>query len=226
MDSYTEIISYLKSLRNEENIKGMARFGINPENTLGVSIPVLRSLAKSFKNQHELALKLWDSGIHEVRILASMVDDHRKLTGRQMEKWAFEFDSWDVCDQVCMNLFEKSPLAWEKAVEWHKRQEEFIKRAGFVLMARLAFTDKKSPDERFYPFLEYIQTESEDSRNMVKKAVNWALRQIGKRNYELNLKAVAMCEKIKSKNSSSARWIANDALRELTDVKILERLVK
>ena len=131
MDSYNEIISYLTSLRNPENIAGMARFGINPENTLGITIPILRNLSKNFRNQHELAQQLWNSGIHEVKILASMVDDPKKLTGKQMEEWVRDFDSWDVCDQVCMNLFEKSPLAWEKAVEWHNHQERIHQKGRF-----------------------------------------------------------------------------------------------
>jgi 3-methyladenine DNA glycosylase AlkD len=219
-----DILERLKSLANAENVAGMARFGINPENTLGVSIPVLRKLAKEIDRDHELAQELWSSGVHEARILASMIDDPRLVTEEQMERWAAEFDSWDVCDQCCGNLFDKTEIAYRKAVEWAARDEEFVKRAGFALMAWLAFHDKRAPDEAFLGFLPVIKRESVDGRNYVKKAVNWALRHIGKRNAALNIMAIQMAKELQATGSKPARWIASDALRELTSGKVRERL--
>ena len=202
----------------------MARFGINPENTYGVSIPNLRNMAKETGKDHALAQQLWASGIHEARILASMVDDPKMVTEEQMESWVKEFDSWDVCDQCCMNLFEKTGFAYQKAKEWSSNDKEFTKRTAFVLMARLAVSDKKADDALFEPFFPLIKREAGDNRNFVKKAVNWALRQIGKRNRNLNRKAIQTGEDIQRMDSKSARWIAADALRELTSPAVQQRL--
>jgi 3-methyladenine DNA glycosylase AlkD len=221
---YDDILKKLKSLSDPKAVEGMARFGINPENTFGVSIPNLRQIAKETGKDHALAQQLWASGIHEARILASMVDDPKMVTEEQLERWVKDFDSWDVCDQCCMNLFEKTQFAYQKAVEWSSNDKEFIKRTGFVLMARLAVSDKKADDKQFEPFLPIIKRESTDNRNFVKKAVNWALRQIGKRNLNLNGKAVETAKEIQEIDSKSARWIASDALRELTGQAVLERL--
>ncbi|MEE8402628.1 MAG: DNA alkylation repair protein [Candidatus Hydrothermarchaeaceae archaeon] len=221
---YTEIIEKLKSLSNPEAVEGMARFGINPENTYGVSIPNLRAIARDAGRGRQLAQKLWASGIHEARILASMVDEPGRVTEAQMERWVRDFDSWDVCDQCCMNLFEKTGFAYLKAVTWSKRNEEFVKRAGFVLMARLAVSDKKAEDERFVGFLPIIKREAGDDRNYVKKAVNWALRQIGKRNRELNRAAIETAKEIQRMDAKSAKWIASDAIRELESEAVQKRL--
>jgi 3-methyladenine DNA glycosylase AlkD len=221
---YDDILKKLKSLSDPKAVEGMARFGINPENTFGVSIPNLRKMAKETGRDRALAQQLWASGIHEARILASMVDNPKMVTEEQLERWVKDFDSWDVCDQCCMNLFEKTKFAYQKAVEWSSNDKEFIKRTGFVLMARLAVSDKKADDKQFEPFLPIIKRESTDNRNFVKKAVNWALRQIGKRNLNLNGKAIETAEEIQEIDSKSARWIAADALRELTGQAVLERL--
>jgi 3-methyladenine DNA glycosylase AlkD len=210
-----EVLTELKKFANPANVKGMARFGITSTNTLGVSIPTLRGIAKSHRLDHALALDLWESGIHEARILAAFVDDPKQLTESQMEAWVKDFDSWDVCDQVCSGLFDKIPLAHKKAVEWSKRPEEFVKRAGFVLMACVAVHDKKSGDEAFEKFLPIIIREANDDRNFVRKAVNWALRQIGKRNNHLRMKAMKVAHELSESDSKSARWIGKDALREL-----------
>ncbi len=207
----------------------MARFGINPKNTLGVSIPVIRDLAKTqCKNprRHELALELWKTGIHEARLLAGFIDDSKKVSEAQMESWARDFDSWDVCDQACSNLFDQTPFAWRKAREWTKRKEEFVKRAGFVLMACLAVHDKKADDKKFLAFLPIIKREARDERNFVRKAVNWALRQIGKRSKALNAAAVKTASEISRIDSKAARWIAADALRELESPAVQKRLLK
>lgn len=223
---YQEIIKKLKSFSNPKNVAGMARFGINPENTLGVSIPILRKLAKEIGKDHKLAQQLWKSGIHEVRILAGMIDDFSLVTEKQMEEWVADFDSWDVCDQVCMNLFDKTPFAYEKALEWSKNEKEFIKRAGFALMSCLAWHDKSAPDSKFQPFFIAIKKGATDERNFVKKAVNWALRQIGKRNQTLNKAAIKTAREILSFDTKVSRWIASDALRELTSETVQKRLGK
>ena len=220
-----EIIEKLKSLSNPEAVEGMARYGINPDKNLGVSIPNLRQVAKETGKNHKLANDLWTTGIHDARILAGMIDRPDEVSEKQMEQWAGDFDSWDVCDEVCMNLFKKLPYVYEKAVQWGGREEEFVKRAGFVLMANLAVSDKKANDEKFKSFLFYIKKESTDGRNFVKKAVNWALRQIGKRNITLNKLAIKAGEEIYNIDSKSARWIASDALRELKNEKIQKRLI-
>ena len=223
---YRKIIELLKSLSNPENVEGMARFGINPRGTLGVSIPNLRKIANAAGKDHEIALQLWKSGIHEASILAGFIDDPALVTLEQMEKWVSDFDSWDVCDQVCSNLFDKTPFAYEKAVEWAGRQEEFVKRAGFVLMAALAVHDKAAGENEFKKFLSVIKREASDGRNFVKKAVNWALRQIGKRNARLNGLAVKTAAEIQKLQSRSARWIAADAIRELESEAVQRRLEK
>jgi 3-methyladenine DNA glycosylase AlkD len=219
-----QVINRLKSLSDPEAVKGMTRFGINPKNTYGVSIPNLRKLAKEIGRNHELAQQLWETGIHEARILASMIDNPEEVTNEQMESWVKDFDSWDVCDQCCSNLFEKTRFAYQKAIEWSSRKEEFVKRAGFVLMARLAVSDKKAADNPFVTFLSVIQREAGDNRNFVKKAVNWALRQIGKRNPALNKKAIEAAKEIQKVDSRSSRWISSDALRELTSEAVQRRL--
>lgn len=223
---YEEILRKLKSLSNPKNIEGMARFGINPKNTLGVPVPNLRKMAKKTGKNHNLALQLWESKIHEAKILASMIDDAKLVTEKQMEKWVEDFDSWDVCDQTCMNLFDKTVFAYKKAVEWTKSPKEFIKRAGFSLMACLSWHDKKTNDKKFLKFFPVIKKESVDERNFVKKAVNWALRQIGKRNSKLNKEAIKLAGEIQKIDSKAAKWVARDALRELQNPVIQKRLKK
>lgn len=197
-------------------IAGMARFGMNPRNTFGDSLPTLRRMAGKIGRNHALAQELWDSDVHEARILAGLIDDAALVTERQMEEWAKDFDSWDICDGCCNNLFRKTAFAYPTAIDWPKRKEEFVNRAGLVLMACLAVHDKAAKDVAFERFLRLIQKVATDERNFVKKAVNWALRQIGKRNRELRRKAIQAAREIRRLNSSAARWIASDALRELT----------
>jgi 3-methyladenine DNA glycosylase AlkD len=223
-DRVQEILDRLHSLANPENVAGMARYGISTQNTLGISIYTLRPLAKEIGRDHELALGLWESGIHEARILACYIDDPNQVTEDQMERWALDFDSWDVCDQVCSSLFDHTPYAYLKALTWSERDEEFVKRAGFVLMAALSVHDKKAPDERFEQFFPIILREATGERNYVKKAVNWALRQIGKRSRYLNGLAIETARQIQHIDSPAARWIASDALRELSGDKVQKRL--
>jgi len=219
-----EIIREMKKLSNPENVEGMARFGINPEGTLGICAPDLMNMAKRLQNNHDLAKQLWDSGLHEARILAAMIDEPLKVTERQMEEWVKDFDSWDVCDQVTSRLFDKTPFAYKKVHEWTKRDEEFVKRAGFAMMAALVVHDKKASDKEFERFLSIIVREAKDERNYVRKAANWALRTIGKRNMSLNMKAIKTAERIHEIDSKSARWIATDALRELRSGAVQRRL--
>jgi 3-methyladenine DNA glycosylase AlkD len=218
-----EVLSRLYELANPANVAGMARYGINTHDTLGISIYTLRPLAKEIGTDHELALQLWESGVHEARILASYIDDPARVTPEQMDHWVAGFDSWDVCDQVC-ELFGKTPFAYRKVFEWSQRPEEFVKRTAFALIAELAVYDKKAPDGTFEQFFPLILRESSDERNYVKKAVNWALRNIGKRNLNLNGRAIETARQIQGAPSKSARWIASDALRELTGEKVQQRL--
>lgn len=221
---YKDILKQLKSMSNPDAVAGMARFGISHRNALGVSIPDLRKMAKQIGKDHKLAGQLWRSGIHEARIVAGMIDDPNVVTEKQMESWAKDFDSSDLCDQCCSNLFDKTDFAYQKAIEWSSRDEEFVKRAGFVLMACFAVHDKKAEDKRFERFFPLIKREAKDERNFVKKAVNWALRQIGKRNLRLNKKAIKTAKEIQKVDSKSAGWIASDALRELTSQAVQRRL--
>jgi len=222
---FEEVIRNLKRMRDPRAIEGMARYGIVGEGRLGISIPTLRTTAREIGKDHGLALKLWRSGIPDARILAALVDEPSRVTERQMERWVKDFDSWDICDQVCSNLFDRTPFARSKAAEWSRREEEFAKRAGFVLMAAMAVHDKEAGDSVFKRFFPMIKRESTDERNYVRKAVNWALRQIGKRNITLNREAVRLAREIKRIDSRAACWIASDALRELTNPTVRKTLL-
>jgi 3-methyladenine DNA glycosylase AlkD len=219
-----EILDVLKNLGDPRNVEGMARFGIKPAVAYGVPKPALRRLVREIGWDHELAQQLWASGVHEARVLASMIDDPTEVTGAQMESWANDLDNWDICDQCCMNLFWKTAFAYEKAEEWSANGKEFVKRAGFVLMASLAIHDKKASDSKFERFLSSIEREAADDRNFVRKAVNWALRQIGKRNGSLRQKAIQVALELRQAESKSARWIGSDALRELTSDAVRDRV--
>lgn len=201
----------------------MTRFGINPKNTLGISIPFLRKLGKKIGRNHDLAQQLWKTKIHEARLLAAFIEEPKKVSSLQMDKWTADFDSWDICDQACSNVYDKTPYAYDKSLKWVKDKREFVRRAGFVMMAALAVHDKKQPDKIFIQFFPIIKKYSTDQRNFVRKAVNWALRQIGKRSGLLRLRAIKCAKEIQKINSKPARWIATDALRELQKVIALNR---
>jgi 3-methyladenine DNA glycosylase AlkD len=209
-----EIIKILKENSDEKVREGMARYGINADKAMGVKIPVLRNIAKQNKKDHELALQLWGTDIHEARILATMIADPKKVDEKQMERWVKDFNSWDLCDQCCMNLFDVTSFAWQKASEWSTRSEEYVKRAAFALMASLSLGNKNVKDKDYQNFFS------------VKKAVNWALRQIGKRNKTLNALAIECGENIMRRDSKAAKWIATDALRELKSDAVQRRLIK
>lgn len=211
-----EIIIELKKLGKEENRAGMARFGIETDKALGISVTELRKFGRPYRKNHQLALELWRTGIHEAQQLANIIDDPAQVTEAQMEEWVKDFDSWDVCDGACTGLFDKTSLARQKIGEWSQREPEFEKRAAFALLAGLAWHSTDEPDQTFVDFLPLIKREATDERNFVKKAVNWALREIGKRNKQLNQAALQTAEEIKQLDSKSARWIAADAIRELS----------
>jgi len=221
------VIDELTARADPASRDGMARYGIRPARALGgTSVPALRAMAKRLGRDHELAAELWASGIHEARLLATMMDDPARVTDDQMEAWASDFDSWDIVDQCCSNLFSRTALAWTKVDQWTSREEEFVKRAGFALIAALAVHDKGATDEDFERCFPLIVAQSDDDRNYVKKAVNWALRQIGKRNRALNARALEVAEEIRARGTRSARWIASDAIRELAAGTTRARLTR
>jgi len=222
--TYPQILQTLKSHYKPENIAGMARFGIVAKKAYGVPAPELRKLAKQIRKDHDLAQRLWASGIHDARLLAALIDDPKQVTEQQMESWVVDFDNWAICDGVCLHLFDRTPFAHRKAIEWSARAEEFVKRAGFALMAVLAVHDKRAADAAFERFLPIIERAFDDDRNFVKKAVNWAVRQIGKRNSALNSKAIAAADRLRKHDTRAARWIAADALRELRSEAVQKRL--
>ncbi len=218
-----EVLTELKVLSNPVHFAQLERFGIENSHALGIRIPDLRFLSKKIGKNHELALELWKTGIHEARILASFIDDSKKVTEQQFDAWVYDFDSWDICDQCC-GLLIKTPYAHSKIFSYSAANEEFVKRTAFVLMCALVFYDKKATDESFNQYFELIEREAYDERNFVRKAVNWALRQIGKRNEALRIIAIECAERILLQDSKSARWIANDALRELKSEQVISRL--
>jgi 3-methyladenine DNA glycosylase AlkD len=216
-DQARALLDELEPLGSEENREGMARYGIVADRIFGITIPVLRDLAKRVGRNHDLALALWDTGYHEARILATLVDEPDKVTSRQMDEWARDFDNWAVCDAACMNLFDRVEHAWVKVDAWSHHEDEFVKRGAFALIASIAQHDKRaSIDDRFIDALALIERESTDDRNFVKKAVNWALRAIGKRNPAMRDRAVEVAERLAASSNKTAKWIGKDAFKKLT----------
>ncbi|MFZ0964160.1 MAG: DNA alkylation repair protein [Terriglobia bacterium] len=220
-----EILRRLASRPDPHAVEGMARFGIVAKKVYGGwSTPELKKLAREIGRDHALAQELWASEAYEARALATMIDDPERITEGQMNKWARDFDSWAICDGACINLFRYTRFAHQKCVQWSARREEFVKRATFSLMAGLAVADKAASDDAFLRFLPLIERAAVDERNMVRKGVNWALRQIGKRNARLNRATLAACREIHRLDSRAARWIASDARRELQSPAVQARL--
>jgi 3-methyladenine DNA glycosylase AlkD len=218
-----EVIAHLESISDRSRLEGMSRYGIEVEHAIGVSMPKMRAYAKTIGRDHHLAMDLWDSGVHEARIMASLLADPELLTEEEMERWVRDLDSWDLCDQCCSNLFRRPPC-FRKALEWSGREEEFQKRAGFATMAALAVHGKGMSERDLQLLLEAVVRESHDDRNFVRKAVNWALRQVGKRDLVSNAMAIAAAERILAKGDRTSRWVAYDALRELRSEAVRERL--
>lgn len=211
-----EALARLRAAARPDALADMARFGLTGEGRLGLAVPTLRALAREFRRDHDLALALWDTGIPDAQILAGMVAEPAKLTAAQMDHWVAGLRAWDVCDQACLNAFVNSPLAWDAIPRWAAREPEFEKRAGFALLAVAAVHQKQRPDADFFARLPLIEQAAADDRNFVKKAVNWALRQIGKRSAALREPALTVAERLCGREERSARWIGGDARRELS----------
>lgn len=224
--TYSQILKEIKSQTDPEAVAGMARYGISPVDNYGVCTPALFDIARRVGKDHELAARLWASGIRDARIVAFIIDDPKAVTEDQMDSWVQDFKSWDICDGCCLHLFADTAPAVKKAVQWTKRREEFVKRAGFVMIAVIAIHDKRSGDSLFRQFFPLIVKGSTDERNYVKKGVSWALRDIGKKNPRLNKEAIGVAKRIQKIDSKAARWVANDVLRELTSEKVQARLKK
>ena len=217
-------ITWLKRHSTKRTLAGMARYAISSDNALGVSVADIRVLAKRLGRNHELADALWDTGVYEARMLTSFVAEPKRVTPAQMDRWCRDFDNWAICDTLCFHLFDRTPHAWQKVAQWCGRREEFVKRAAFALLWGLTTHDKQAGDERFIQSLRFIERAASDDRNFVKKAVNMALRAIGKRNLALNAAAVAVARRLADSPEAAARWVGKDALRELTSVGVIRRL--
>ena len=220
----TAVLHELRGLADPKVRAKMEYFGVHVPNAHGISAPVLHQFAKHIGKDHRLAQQLWTTGIHEARILATLIGESKKVTAAEMDRWVRDFDAWDVVDAACCYLYAHAKPAWNKAAAWSRRREEFVKRASFSLIAYLTYKDEAAPNARFVRFLRVIEREAHDERNFVKKAVNWALRNIGKRNLRLNREAIRAAERIRRQDSRSARWIAADALRELRSDAVQARL--
>ena len=225
-DEVESALTWLKRHATRHTLEGMARYAIPSENALGVSVADIRLLAKRLGKNHDLAAALWKTGVYEARMLTSFVDEPSRVTSAQMDRWCRDFDSWGICDTLCFHLFDRTPFAWEKARQWSTSPREFVKRAGFALMASLVVHDKAAPGPRFLAFLPLIEQGAHDERNFVKKAVNWALRCIGKRDPALNLAAIAVAKRLAQSKEASCRWVGKDALRELAGPKVRSRLAR
>lgn len=219
-----DILSWLERRGTARNRAGMARFGIRSEKAFGVSMATMRPLVKRLGRDHDLALALWKTGWLEARILAGFVDEPSRVTSAQMDRWRQDFDNWAVCDSTCLHLFCRTPHAWGKVALWTRRRDEFGKRAAFALLAALTVHDKAAPDAVFERALVVVEAAANDERNFVKKAVNWALRQIGKRSGRLNTAAVAVARRLAASTQAGPRWVGKDALRELTSEAVRRRL--
>jgi len=226
MPAVDAVIAELRALGSEKNRAGMARFGINTAHAFGISMATLAPLARKYRRQHGLALALWASGYHEARLLAVLIEDPKLVTSKQMDAWVADLDSWDTCDQACMKLFNKTPFATEKITRWVADRREFVRRAGFALIVGYAIHGKRIPDADFLPYLNLIEAHATDDRNFVRKAVNWALRTLGKRSPALHGPALALARGLAASENKTARWIGKDAVRELTDPAQVARIAK
>jgi 3-methyladenine DNA glycosylase AlkD len=224
--TFKEVMELLHSRAKPENLEGMAKFGITGDKRLGLSMPELRKLGKSIGKDHKMALELWATGIQDAMILAALVDDPLQVTEEQADSWVKDINTWDVCDQLCMNLFEKISFANKKIWEWSRHEEEFVRRVAYAMIACIAWHDKEAPDEDMIKYFPIIKNGAADNRNYVKKAVSWALRHIGKRNLNLNREAIKLAREIKEIDSKAARWIASDVIRELESEAVQKRLRK
>jgi 3-methyladenine DNA glycosylase AlkD len=215
-DRTREALTWLERRGTKRNRDGMARYGIVAPRSFGVSVARIRELAKRLGRDHDLALALWDTGWYEARMLTAFVAEPARVSPAQMDRWARDFDNWAICDTLCFHLFDRTPHAWRKIEQWSRKRDEFVKRAGFALLASVALHDKKAPDKPFVDALPLIEGAASDTRNFVKKAVSWALRGIGKRNQALEAAALKLARRLAQSSDPAARWVGKDALRDLT----------
>jgi 3-methyladenine DNA glycosylase AlkD len=220
------ILTWLKRRSSAQNREGMARFGLDSKNALGVSVADIRSLAKRVGRNHDLALALWSTGVYEARMLTAFVDEPSRVTAGQMDRWCRDFDSWGICDGLCFHLFDKTPHAWRKIAKWSDARAEFVKRASFALLASVALHDKRAPDKLFLESFSLIQRAATDDRNFVKKAVSWALRAIGKRNAKLNAAAIKLARRFAASENPATRWIGKDTLPDLATPATRNRIAR
>ena len=225
-DEIQAVVMSLKRLGNRRNREGMARYGIPSDNAFGVSMANIQVLARRLGRNHALAAKLWDTGLYEARMLTAYVDEPARVTSAQMDRWCRDFDNWAICDTLCFALFDRTPYAWAKVAKWAGQRSEFVKRAAFALLWSLTVHDKVANDEPFVQGLLLVERAATDERHFVKKAVNMALRAIGKRNPALNAAAVSVARRLAASTDASARWVGKDALRELTSPAVIRRLAK
>jgi 3-methyladenine DNA glycosylase AlkD len=221
-----EILAWLEKRGSKKNRDGMARYGIVASKVYGVSVSTIRAKGKELGRNHQLALALWDTGWYEARMLAAFVEDPAQVTASQMDRWVKDFDNWAICDTLCFHLFDRTSHAWKKIDQWSRRREEFVKRAGFALLAGVALHDRKAPDHLFAGSLALIGKASDDDRNFVKKGVSWALRTIGHRNAALHTAAMKLADRLSKSNDKSAKWIGKDALRDLSRQMVKDRVAK
>ena len=217
-------LAWLKKHSSRSTREGMARYAIPSDNAYGVAMKDIKALGKQLGQSNDLAIALWDTGVYEARMLVSFVADPALLTSTRMDRWCKDFDNWAICDAMCFNLFDHSPYRWAKVKQWSSNRNEFQKRTAFALLWSLSVHDKQAPDEQFINGLGLIERAANDERNFVKKAVNMALRAVGKRNQKLNAAAVSVARRLSDSDDQTARWVGRDALRELTSASVMKRL--
>lgn len=219
-----ETLRWLEKKGTKANRDGMARYGIVAKKAFGVSMGTMKTLAKKLGRDHDLALALWETGWYEARILTSFVDEPKRVTASQMDRWARDFDNWAICDSLCFHLFDKTPHAWSRIEQWSTRKDEFVKRASFALLAAVALHDKKASDQPFIESLELIRKAASDERNFVKKGVSWALRSVGHRSPATHAAAIETGQRLAASANPTERWIGKDALRDLTRPLVVNRI--
>jgi 3-methyladenine DNA glycosylase AlkD len=220
----TDVLALLEGLGDPGRLEGMARFGITPDRAFGVSMPELRRLGREIGTDHELAASLWAAGFRETRILASIADDPELVTGAQMDAWTAAFDYWEICDQCCMNLFWRTPHAFQKAREWTGRDEEYVRRAGLALIAVLAWKDRDAGEADILALVPLVEEAASDSRTMIRKAADWALRQIGKRSVGCHGPVLESARRLADADDRNRSWVGRKAVTELTSPGVRRRL--
>jgi 3-methyladenine DNA glycosylase AlkD len=222
--SVQEVLTWLKSHSNKRTLDGMARYAVPADKALGVSMSNMKVLAKKLGHNHVLAEALWQTDVYEARMLATLIDDPALVTSAQMDRWCRDFDNWAICDTACFALFDRTTHAWKKVKQWSGKSDEFIKRAAFALLWGLTVHDKVAGDTLFIDGLRLVERAAVDDRNFVKKAVNMALRAIGKRNAVLNAAAISVARRLAASSVATPQWVGKHALRELIGPAVKRRL--